>query len=170
MIFSTPVCGRWSSDMVVRPLQSKDILHCADIMLRNPLWQRYQVTLESARHRLETGFNNQASIFVAEVENKVTGFIWFVEKGTFSRSGYIMLIAVDPNLHHSGVGQALMAHAEGLMFQTSKDIFLLVSDFNLSAQTFYSRLGYAQCGAIPDYVMPGISELIFRKSRPAFVE
>ena len=139
-------------------------------MLRNPLWQRYQLTLESATQRLEHGFHHQSSIFVSEIDNKIAGFIWFVENGAFSRSGYIMLIAVDPELHHSGVGKALMNHAESLMYQNSRDIFLLVSDFNLSAQKFYFRNGYTQVGAIPNYVIPGIIELIFRKTRPTSVE
>ena len=56
-----------------------------------------------------------------------------------------------------------MAHAEGVLFAQTADIFLLVSDFNAAAQAFYRRLGYEQVGAIPGYVVPGISELIFRK-------
>jgi ribosomal protein S18 acetylase RimI-like enzyme len=42
-------------------------------------------------------------------------------------------------------------------------VFLLTSDFNEDAQAFYRRLGYQQVGAIPDYVVPGITELIFYK-------
>ncbi len=49
------------------------------------------------------------------------------------------------------------AHAQ------SRDIFLLVSDFNHDAQRFYNRLGYQQVGKLDDYVMQGVSELVFRK-------
>jgi hypothetical protein len=45
----------------------------------------------------------------------------------------------------------------------SSDLFLLVSDFNHDAQRFYQRQGYQQIGAIPGYVLPDVSELIFRK-------
>jgi ribosomal protein S18 acetylase RimI-like enzyme len=45
-----------------------------------------------------------------------------------------------------------------------KDLFLLVSDFNVDAQNFYRQMGYLKVGEIADYVVPGVSELIFRKS------
>ena len=76
-----------------------------------------------------------------------------------------MLIGVQRGERGSGVGRALMTHAEGALFAHSADIFLLVSDFNAAAQAFYRRLGYEQVGAIPGYVVPGITELIFRKRR-----
>ena len=44
-------------------------------------------------------------------------------------------------------------------------MFLLVSDFNTDAQQFYQRLGYRQVGKLDDYVVPGVSELIFWKRR-----
>jgi len=153
--------------MIIRPLIFSDISTCASIMARNPLWERYEITLELARTRLENGFKNDASILVAEQDGSISGFLWFVEKGAFNRSGYIMLIAIDPDLHHLGVGQALMLQAETIMFESSNDIFLLVSDFNISAQRFYTRNGYAQIGSIPDYVVKGITELIFRKVKPS---
>ena len=45
----------------------------------------------------------------------------------------------------------------------SRDLFLLTSDFNEGAQRFYRRMGYTQIGAIPSYVVPDVTELIFRK-------
>jgi ribosomal protein S18 acetylase RimI-like enzyme len=88
-----------------------------------------------------------------------------VEKGAFNRSGYIMLIGVRTEMQGHGVGRALMLAAESALFAQVADVFLLVSDFNSAAQAFYQRLGYEQVGAIPDYVMPGITELIFHKRR-----
>jgi ribosomal protein S18 acetylase RimI-like enzyme len=61
------------------------------------------------------------------------------------------------------VGGALMDRAEAFLSQSSPDIFLLTSDFNQSAQRFYQRRGYRQVGALPDYVLPGVTELIFWK-------
>jgi ribosomal protein S18 acetylase RimI-like enzyme len=59
-----------------------------------------------------------------------------------------------------------MAEAEARMGESVNDVFLLVSDFNTRAARFYQRLGYQQVGAIPDYVVSGITELIFRKRLP----
>jgi ribosomal protein S18 acetylase RimI-like enzyme len=148
----------------IRPLEVQDIPRCAQIMASNPLWQRYQVTAESASQRLAKGFSQSATILVAETEGQVTGFVWYVEKGAFNRSGYIMLIGVDPEAQHLGIGAALMDAAEQILFQLGKDVILLVSDFNLGAQRFYQRRGYQQVGAIPDYVLPGVTEYIYRKT------
>lgn len=135
-------------------------------MAESPLWQRYRVTLASAIRRFEQGIARQATITIAELDGGIAGFIWYDDLGAFSRSGYIMLVGVQPELRSQGVGQALMTHAETEMYRQVKDIFLLVSDFNEPAQRFYQRLGYRQVGAIPDYVMPGITELIFHKRAP----
>ena len=51
------------------------------------------------------------------------------------------------------------------MLVHASDVFLLVSDFNHVAQAFYRRLGYVQVGAIPDYVVSGVTELVFRKRK-----
>jgi len=153
------------SEPSIRPLRAGDIPACAAIMADSPLWQRYGVTQQSAARRLQIGCDDLETIAVAELDEQVAGFIWYVLDGAFHRSGYVMLIAVRDDLRGGGVGQALMAHAETEMFAFVRDVFLLVSDFNLGAQRFYRRLGYEQVGAIPDYILPGISELIFHKRR-----
>ena len=149
----------------LRPIQSTDIIPLAELMAASPLWQRYNVTVDSATHRLRHGLDQQATIIVAEINNEPVGFIWTVEKGAFNRSGYIMLIGVQADTQGQGVGRALMLAAETALFSQVMDIFLLVSDFNQAAQAFYRQLGYQQVGAIPDYVVPGITELIFHKRR-----
>jgi ribosomal protein S18 acetylase RimI-like enzyme len=149
--------------MILRPMQPADILPCARLMAQSPLWQRYAVTEASAAGRFEQGLSRLAMIVVAEQDGAIAGFIWCEPRGAFARSGYIVLIGVQPDLRSQGVGQALMAHAEGELFSVVDDIFLLVSDFNQGAQRFYQRLGYRQVGSIPDYVVLGVTELIYHK-------
>ena len=151
--------------MNIRQIAPGDVPSLARLMAGDPLWQRYGVTEESAARRLREGLAAGATIAVAEIEGEPAGFVWYVERGAFNRSGYIMLIGVQRGERGAGVGRALMAHAEGVLFAQTADIFLLVSDFNAAAQAFYRRLGYEQVGAIPGYVVPGITELIFRKRR-----
>jgi ribosomal protein S18 acetylase RimI-like enzyme len=152
--------------MILRPMQPTDIFPCARLMAQSPLWKRYSVTEASAARRFEQGLRSQATIVVAEDGANVAGFIWYEPRGAFARSGYIVLIGVQPALRGRGVGQALMAHAEADLFSVVDDIFLLVSDFNRDAQRFYQRLGYHQVGMIPDYVVMGIAELIYHKRSP----
>jgi ribosomal protein S18 acetylase RimI-like enzyme len=152
--------------VIIRPLQTEDIPGCARIMAENPLWQRYGITLESASRRLSDGFDHNAKILVAGPPGEPAGFVWYVENGAFSRSGYVMLIGVDPALQGQKIGDALMDEAEDLMFERFQDVFLLVSDFNEGAQRFYRRRGYELVGALPGYVITDVSELIFRKIKP----
>ena len=151
--------------MIIRPLAAGDVPALAGLMAGDPLWQRYGVTEESAARRLREGFAAGATIVVAEIDEEPVGFIWYVERGAFNRSGYIMLIGVQGDARGAGVGRALMAHAEAALFARSADVFLLVSDFNTAAQAFYRRLGYEQVGVIPDYVVSGVAELLFRRCK-----
>ena len=152
--------------MLVRKMQFEDIEACARLMAESPLWQRYGVSEASAARRFEGGLAQQEQIAVAEVDAKAAGFIWYSARGAFNLSGYVMLIGVAAEQRSRGVGRALMDHAEGALFRETQDIFLLVSDFNEDAQRFYQRLGYRPVGAIPDYILPGVAELIYHKRDP----
>ncbi len=152
-------------ELVIRPISLADIPDCARWVAETPLWQRYGVTETSFRERLKDGLADGSTIYVAERAAQVVGFIWFVERGAFNRSGYVQLIGVRPTERSQGVGRALMQFAEKEMLAHTRDVFLLVSDFNVAARRFYQRLGYQQVGILPDYVVRGICELIFWKRR-----
>ena len=145
----------------IRSLARKDIADIVRWVAATPLWQRYGVTEAGFAHRLLEGLANGAMIFIAERAGAVLGFVWLVARGAFNRSAYIQLIGVRPEARARGVGRALMEFAETHV--QSRDIFLLVSDFNTDAQKFYARLGYKQVGKLDDYVVEGIAELIFWK-------
>ncbi len=135
-------------------------------MLNNPLWQQYGVTGEKSAVMFTKALSQGATILAARFEDQTAGFVWYVTQGAWDRSGYIRLIGVSPRFQGRQIGAQLMAAAEGEMAKSVRDIFLLVTDSNTSAQRFYQRLGYAQVGAIPDYVHPGITELIYHKKLP----
>jgi ribosomal protein S18 acetylase RimI-like enzyme len=147
--------------ITVRPLAPTDIPGIAHWVAATPLWQRYDVTELGFAERLSQGLAEGATIFVAERAGEALGFLWLVARGAFNRSAYVQLIGVRPESRTGGVGRALMQFAEARA--SSRDLFLLVSDFNTEAQAFYARLGYAQVGKLDDYVIPGVSELIFCK-------
>lgn len=153
--------------LAIRPMELDDVPAVAAIMAGAELWQRYGVTVASAAQRLHRGLESAATIAVAEIDGRVAGFVWYVVEGAFQRSGYIMLFGVAPDAHGQGIGSALLAYAEKALFATSASIVLLVSDFNVAAQRFYQRRGYVQVGALPDYVKPGVSELIYYKRTPS---
>lgn len=150
---------------MIRAIQQEDIPPLAQMMASTALWQRYNVTEESAARRLQSGLEQGATILVAEIDQTPVGFVWYVVNGAFNRSGYIMLIGVEQSARSTGVGRALMREAETILFEKVNDVFLLVSDFNTEAQKFYQRLGYEQVGIIRNYVIEGVDELIFRKKK-----
>jgi len=151
--------------VTIRPMIAADIEPCAALMAEAPLWQRYGVTVASAAARFESALRDGGLLLVADDgAGKPLGFVWVVLRGAFNRSGYIPLIGVDEGQRGGGIGQQLLAAAEDHLRQSAiQDMFLLCSDFNGAAQRFYQREGYTQVGAIPDYVIPGITELIFHK-------
>jgi len=154
--------------VVIRPMRRDDVAATVALALATPLWQRHGGTPAALTARLEEGLAASAAIWVADAPatpevSQIAGFVWYVVRGAFQRSGYVMLLGVADQYRRQGIGRMLMAHAEARLFAEADDIFLLVSDFNTPAQRFYRQLGYAQIGAIPDYITPGVAELIFRK-------
>jgi ribosomal protein S18 acetylase RimI-like enzyme len=156
--------------LTIRPLAATDVEACAKILVDNPLWRRYGVTPVAARAIMRGALRARpgpagAEVAVAHQRGQVVGFIRYLRAGTFHHSGYVRLVAVAPAAQRSGVGAALLAHAERRIFRRAADVFLLVSHFNRRAQAFYRRNGYTKVGALRDYVVPGITEYVYRKTR-----
>jgi ribosomal protein S18 acetylase RimI-like enzyme len=147
----------------IRSMTPDDLSACADLMANAPLWRRYGVTSASARARLADALAGPGMLFVAVDDDALLGFVWCVRRGAFARSGYIPLIGVQAGETGRGVGAALLERAEAWLGESSPDVFLTVSDFNTAAQRFYQRHGYAQVGALPDYVIDGVTELVYWK-------
>lgn len=164
----------------VRRMRADDVLACARIVAGERLWQRYGQTLPRARSALKRALASTGQapkgrggaaapdvgvLAVACEAGRVVGFIWFHRTGTFHHSGYVRWIGVAPEARGKGVGRALMRYAEERIFKAGPNVFLLVADFNVAAQTFYEDLGYTRVGAIPDYVVRGVTELLYRRTR-----
>ncbi len=149
----------------VRPMISDDIPLVAAWMVQTPLWQRYQLTIERASQNFEKAFERNEVLLVADAgeDNIGCGFAWCVPQGGFGRSMYLRLIGVRQERARAGVGAALLRGAEDAALKVGNELFLLVSDFNLDAQRFYQRQGYQQIGAIPGYVLPDVTELLYWK-------
>ncbi len=149
----------------VRPMTVEDIPIVAAWMVETPLMQRYHLTIERARQQYETALAQHDIMLVADSgdQNPACGFAWCLPKGGFGRTVYLRLIGVKPDLARAGIGAALLTAAEQAALDLKSDLMLLVSDFNVDAQRFYQRQGYQQIGAIPGYVLPDVSELIYWK-------
>ena len=152
---------------VVRSMQPEEIPIVSRWLITLPLMQRYHMTQASAQRMFEQGFSRGDHLMVADAGNATAcGFAWVMPQGTFGRSAYLRLLGVRQDFASQGVGSALLDEAEQFAFDAGRDFFLLVSDFNVQAQNFYRRHGFRQIGAIPGYVLPDVTELIFWKPYP----
>ena len=159
----------------LRRMRARDVDACARIVASDPLWQRYGLSHSRARQLIGRALGRArqsrlaahavGELAVARHGADVVGFIWFRLDGTFHHSGYVRWIAVAPQARGRAVGARLMRHAEERIFRHGPNVYLLVSDFNVKAQAFYRRLGYVRVGALRDYVVPGITEHLYRKTR-----
>ncbi len=158
-------------DVSIRPLMAPDIPVIAGWMAATPLWQRYRLTEVSARSGLEQALSRGDMLLVADVDNEngqACGLAWCLREGAFGRSAYLRILGVRASHSGLGIGATLLSRAEQTAAETTTAkgtaaLFLLVSDFNVEAQRFYQRQGYRQIGAIPGYVLPDVTELLYWK-------
>jgi len=134
------------------------------IVGKNALWRdRYHYSADQAARDLLYGTSHGDFVVGAFSGGDLVGVAWILPKGAFGRSPYLRLLAVDPDAQSAGAGHALLAHAEVNAVKGAKHFFLLVSDFNERAQSFYRREGYGPVGALPDFVLPGVAEQLWMK-------
>lgn len=101
-------------------------------------------------------------IHLAYEGNDLRGFIMINMRGPFI--GYIQAICVDAAARGSGIGTKLIEFAEKRIFAQTPNVFLCVSSFNLRARALYERLGYTLVGELKDFIIPGASEFLMRKT------
>lgn len=154
--------------ITIRPMTSEDILVLTAWVVETPLWQRYSLRADALVQQLTRALTTDDLLLVADdgPADRACGFAWCLPKGGFGRSAYLRLLGVRADLTGRGVGADLLVAAEEQLAACSPDLFLMVSDFNESAQRFYQRQGYEQVGAVPGYVLPDVTELIYRKKFP----
>lgn len=148
----------------IRPLTASDIPFIADWIASSSLWQRYNYTAVAATEGLTQALAQADLLLTADTPDASScGLAWCLPHGAFGRSVYLRLLGVQPSHHSTGLGAALLNAAEEHATRIAHDMILLVSDFNHGAQRFYQRQGYQQVGAIPGYVLPDVTELIYWK-------
>ncbi len=93
----------------------------------------------------------------------LTGFLVLTLEGSFT--GYVRTLCVFPEARGKGVGSLLLREAEERIFQERPNVFICYSSFNPRAGALYRRMGYEQVGEFLDFILPGESEILLRKTR-----
>ncbi|MEZ4532049.1 MAG: GNAT family N-acetyltransferase [Thermomicrobiales bacterium] len=148
----------------IRAMEQSDIPRIAEWMAADDLWQRYRLSPATIAADFERGLERADLMLVADGEVPACGFAWCLPTGMFGAFPYLKRFAVDPACAGQGVGSRLLDRLESaLLARQQRELFLLVSDFNLDAQRFYQRHGYAEIGRVSELVLPGVAELLLRK-------
>ena len=90
------------------------------------------------------------------------GFTILQMKGAFT--GCIQTVGVLPAWRNRGVGSKLIQFAEDRIFRETPNAFICASSFNPRVKRLYERLGYEVVGELKEYIIPGHSEMLLRKS------
>ena len=149
--------------MSIRRLAGEDLPALCAALARLPLMQRYRQDAARLQADLAGALARGDGLLVEEEEGGARGLAWFLPAGTLGMGGYLRLIAVAPEALGGGVGARLLEAFEAEVARESRHAFLLVSDFNLEAQRFYQRHGYARAGSLPGLVLPEVAEIIYWK-------
>lgn len=148
-----------------RPLERADISELLAWVLLMPLWQRYNLTEAKAKNLFEQALRQEDLVLLATEHDSggILAFAYCQLNAAFGRSAYLRMIGIRESHQGQGLGTQLIRELENRVLEHSQDMFLLVSDFNTSAQAFYRRQGYEHIGKIAAYVLPDVDELLFRK-------
>jgi ribosomal protein S18 acetylase RimI-like enzyme len=87
------------------------------------------------------------TIFVAEDEQRIVGFVAVGPSRDGTPGGELYAIYVDPDSWSAGVGRALIEHAEERLADDYDEATLWVLDDNPRARRFYERAGWTPDGA-----------------------
>ncbi len=103
----------------------------------------------------------QLDVTVAEVDGAVAGLVALEEDP--EEGGFVVdNVAVDPAHHGTGVGRALLEHAEGEARRRGHDELLLYTHSTMTENlALYRRIGYVEYKRVPGE--PG--EIVFLRKR-----
>jgi ribosomal-protein-alanine N-acetyltransferase len=132
---------------------------CAKLMANSEPWITLCRTYNQAKKMLN---DPSREVYLGFVKDELVGFVIFLMRGALV--GYIQTVAVKPEWRDKGIGSKLLDFAEKKIFTRTSNVFMCVSSFNRKAQRLYQRLGYEMIGEMKDYIVPGHSEILLRKT------
>jgi ribosomal-protein-alanine N-acetyltransferase len=144
----------------IRKLRRADeASQCARLMASSEPWITLRRTYENSLRMLS---DPSREVYVAKVKDEFVGFIVLIMSGALV--GYIQTLGIKPEWRNKGIGSRILKFAEEMILKKAPNVFMCVSSFNNEAQRLYERLGYETIGELKDYIVPGHSEILLRKS------
>ena len=148
----------------VRPARPEDVADCIAMMHVSSPWRELGYDRRRCASLLSAGRDEMR--VAADRDDRPRGFLLYQPTG-FIGQPYVKLLCVAEDARGHGIGRTLVEWAEAETFERrgALNLFLLVSDFNRTARDFYARLGFAEVGRLPEYLVAGADEMILRKTR-----
>ncbi len=146
---------------VIRVFHPKDREPVVRFLSDSDPWKQLNYTAADW-NRIFTPLPQGRDGYVIELDGAVAGIALVRQK--FLMGDYLELLAVAPWAQGRGLGAALLAHLERIIFARTKNIFVCVSDFNENARRFYRKHGYQEIGPMPNFLIPGSAEILLRKT------
>ena len=147
--------------MEIRRLgSSEEAQACARVMSSSEPWITFQRSFDECLRLVEA---SEFETYVAVDADRILGFSVLNLKGDFV--GYIKILCVAAESRGSGIGSALIHHAEERIYREQPNVFIMCSSFNPRACALYKRLGFELIGELKDYVLRGHAEILLRKTR-----
>ncbi|HSF68630.1 MAG TPA: GNAT family N-acetyltransferase [Nitrospiraceae bacterium] len=145
----------------VRPMTAEDRAAVIELLTDSDPWKRlgYQT---SDWDNYFTPLPQGRDSYVVDQNGRVAGIAVIRQK--FLLGDYIELLGVANWARGNGLGWRLLAHVEKAVFARARNLFACVSDFNDQARHFYKQQGYQEIGSMANFLIPGSSEILLRKT------
>jgi len=144
----------------IRRLEGRaDAEICARMMANSEPWITLRRNYDAS---LKILTDPSREVYLAMVGNEIVGFTVLNMHGAFV--GYIQSICVASQWRGRGFGSKLMDYVEKRILSDTPNVFICVSSFNGHAQKLYERRGYEVIGELKNWIVPGHSEILLRKT------
>ena len=137
-----------------------DFGELAKIISSYEAWTCYGIDFDIALRLFE---QMKDTIYIAELNHRLTGFITLRTDGVGNIGAYIRMLAVAHVFRGQGIGAQLIDYAGQIAAQNIPNLFLICSLDNVRAQSFYERNGFEQVGIIKELAVTGHDEIFYRK-------
>jgi ribosomal protein S18 acetylase RimI-like enzyme len=101
-------------------------------------------------------------VYLAWVNDEIVGVTVLNMQGAFV--GYLQSVFVAAQWRGKGIGSELMDYAEKRILSETPNVFICVSSFNKRVQKLYERRSYEVVGELKNWIVPGTSEILLRKT------
>ncbi len=149
------------TDPVIRSMNPDDRESVVRLLGESDPWKRLGYSKDDW-NRIFCPIPQGRDCYVAELDGQIAGVA--IVKQKFLLGDYLELLGVAVWARQKRIGGQLLRHIEELVFKRTKNLFACVSDFNEPARAFYKKHGYQEIGPMPDFLIPGSTEMLLRKT------